>query len=44
VDSIIAEPIMTHQKGAAKNEIKDRVEELLQVVGLHPFHALRYPH
>ena len=44
VDSIIAEPIITHQKGATKNEIKDRIAELLQVVGLHPAHALRYPH
>ena len=44
VDSIISEPIITHQKSATKNEIKDRVDELLQVVGLHPFHAYRYPH
>jgi len=44
VDSIIAEPIITHQKSATKNEIKDRVNELLQVVGLHPAHAVRYPH
>lgn len=43
VRDLIAEPIVTHEKATA-NEIKERVNELLGVVGMHPFHAERYPH
>ena len=43
VDSIIAEPITAHRR-ATKQEIKSEVNELLSVVGLHPFHGDRYPH
>jgi oligopeptide transport system ATP-binding protein len=43
VGSIIAEPIETHHlaKGAAK---RDRVAELLTMVGLDPKYVSRYPH
>ncbi|MCX6022727.1 MAG: ATP-binding cassette domain-containing protein [Chloroflexi bacterium] len=41
--SIIGEPLKIH--GLAKGkEYQERVEELLQVVGLHPYFASRYPH
>ncbi len=43
VDSIISEPVITHWR-LTKREVKTRVQELLQVVGLHPYHASRYPH
>ena len=43
VDHIIAEPLITHQR-LSRSAVRAQVQELLQVVGLHPFHAERYPH
>ena len=43
VGQIIAEPIRVHGI-LPKAQISDRVAELLQVVGLFPYMALRYPH
>ena len=43
VGQIIAEPIRVHDI-LPKAQISDRVAELLQVVGLFPYMALRYPH
>ena len=43
VGQIIAEPIRVHEI-LPKPQIPDRVAELLQVVGLFPYMALRYPH
>ena len=43
VGSIISEPLITHQR-VSREEVKSQVNELLEVVGLHPFHAQRYPH
>ena len=43
VGQIIAEPIRVHDI-LPKPQIPDRVAELLQVVGLFPYMALRYPH
>ncbi len=43
VGSIISEPLITHQS-LSRSEVKSRVSELLEEVGLHPFHARRYPH
>ena len=43
VSSIISEPLITHQR-LTKQEVKSRVVELLEVVGLQPFHGSRYPH
>jgi oligopeptide/dipeptide ABC transporter ATP-binding protein len=43
VDQIISEPLITHQR-ISRSEVRSQVQELLQVVGLHSFHAERYPH
>jgi len=43
VGQIIAEPIRVHGI-LPKTQISDRVAELLQLVGLFPYMALRYPH
>jgi peptide/nickel transport system ATP-binding protein len=43
VGQIIAEPIRVHGI-LPKSQVHDRVAELLQVVGLFPYMALRYPH
>jgi oligopeptide/dipeptide ABC transporter ATP-binding protein len=43
VDSIISEPLITHQN-LTRDEVKKQVSELLEVVGLHQAHAERYPH
>ncbi|MGN6673532.1 MAG: ABC transporter ATP-binding protein [Thermomicrobiales bacterium] len=43
VGNIIAEPMHIHNL-VAKNERNDRVQELLETVGLNPYFANRYPH
>ena len=43
VDQIISEPLITHQR-LSRSEVRSQVQELLQVVGLHPFHGESYPH
>jgi len=43
VASIIGEPLVEHGTGT-KKERKDRIGELLTMVGLDPTHANRYPH
>ncbi len=43
VGDIIAEPLENFQK-ASKAEMRARVEELLEVVGLNPKYINRYPH
>ena len=43
VGSIISEPLTIHQR-LTRQEVKSQVSELLEVVGLHPAHAQRYPH
>ena len=43
VGAIIAEPLIVHKMGDAK-ERERRVAELLELVGLRPEHAKRYPH
>ena len=43
VASIISEPLTTHHR-LTKQEVRDRVGELLEVVGLNAFHGQRYPH
>ena len=41
--SIVGEPLKIH--GLAKGrEYQDRVDELMTIVGLHPYFASRYPH
>ena len=43
VESIVSEPLTTHHR-VTKGETQSRVNELLEVVGLHSFHGKRYPH
>ncbi len=43
VGSIISEPITIHKLASGK-EKKERVQELLQTVGLNPYFANRFPH
>ena len=43
VGSIIAEPLVEHARGG-KAERRKRIGELLDLVGLDPTHANRYPH
>ena len=43
VGDIVGEPILINEK-VSTAERSDRVEELLKMVGLSPFHIRRYPH
>jgi len=43
VEKIVGEPLLVHGIKSAK-ERKERVQELLEVVGLSAYHASRYPH
>ena len=43
VESIIAEPMFTHWN-LSKAELRARVAELLEIVGLRPYHAQHFPH
>lgn len=43
VEKIIEEPLIVHKLGN-KQERKERVRELLEIVGLNADHAKRYPH
>ncbi len=43
VEQIIGEPLMVHNVGT-RNEIRERVEHLLELVKLNPSFASRYPH
>lgn len=43
IRDIIAEPLRIHGLASGK-EIDERVQELLRLVGLQPYHANRYPH
>ncbi len=43
VGQIIQEPLDIHRMGT-KKERQERVKELLNVVGLAPYHSRRYPH
>jgi peptide/nickel transport system ATP-binding protein len=44
VDAIIAEPIRAFKLIDGERQIKDRVGELLTLVGLHPDDGARFPH
>src|SRR5579872_3898516 len=43
VGDIIGEPLTIHKLASGK-ELESRVQELLRLVGLQPYHANRYPH
>ena len=44
IGSIIAEPIVIHNLAKDRQERRERVQELMRVVGLNPYYANRYPH
>ncbi|MGB8967077.1 MAG: dipeptide ABC transporter ATP-binding protein [Candidatus Cybelea sp.] len=43
IGDIIAEPLRIHGLASGKG-VDERVDQLLQLVGLQPYHANRYPH
>jgi oligopeptide transport system ATP-binding protein len=43
VEQIVGEPLIVHSAATGK-EVHDRVENLLELVGLNPAFATRYPH
>ncbi len=43
VRDIIGEPLVIHKLGSTK-ERRERVAELMRIVGLNPFYASRFPH
>jgi oligopeptide transport system ATP-binding protein len=44
VGNIIGEPLEVHSIGGSRSEQRERVQELLKVVGLNPYFVNRYPH
>jgi oligopeptide transport system ATP-binding protein len=44
VGDIVGEPIDIHKLAAGKKERMERIEHLLNIVGLNPEHLNRYPH
>jgi oligopeptide transport system ATP-binding protein len=44
VGSIIGEPIVIHNLAHNRRERKEKVQELMRIVGLNPYYANRYPH
>ncbi|WP_018001220.1 oligopeptide/dipeptide ABC transporter ATP-binding protein [Paracoccus sp. N5] len=44
VGQIIAEPLVTHRKGPSRAEVKTRVKDMMDRVGLLPNQINRYPH
>jgi oligopeptide transport system ATP-binding protein len=44
VGAIIAEPLEVHNLGGTRKERTDRVQQLLELVGLNPFFYNRFPH
>jgi oligopeptide transport system ATP-binding protein len=43
VGDIVGEPLRIHHLASGKG-VNERIKELLQLVGLQPYHANRYPH
>lgn len=44
VERIVSEPLLINKVGGTGQELKDRVAELLRVVGMRPEYMSRYPH
>ena len=44
VGNIIGEPIVIHNLASNRRERKEKVQELMRIVGLNPYYANRYPH
>jgi len=43
VGTMLQGPMVAHEK-LTKEQVNERIQHLLQIVGLKPFHARRYPH
>ena len=41
---IVGEPVIVHKLSSGKGEYRDRVDQLMQTVGLNPYMSDRYPH
>ncbi|HXK33057.1 MAG TPA: dipeptide ABC transporter ATP-binding protein [Dehalococcoidia bacterium] len=44
IGSIIGEPLQIHGLAKGSKNRKERIQELMRVVGLNPYYANRYPH
>ena len=44
VKRTLEEPFLFHNKSTSSNEVRDKVEEVMQQVGVEPSWATRYPH
>lgn len=44
VEQILAEPLKVHGIAKTRAQLRERVEELLGIVGLSPYHGKRYPY
>jgi oligopeptide transport system ATP-binding protein len=44
IGSIIGEPLVVHGLARGRRERRERVQELMRVVGLNPYYTNRYPH
>jgi oligopeptide transport system ATP-binding protein len=44
IGSIIGEPLVVHGLARGRKERREKVQELMRVVGLNPYYANRYPH
>ena len=44
IGSIIGEPLVVHGLAGGRKGRRERVQELMRVVGLNPYYANRYPH
>ncbi|AKK25021.1 ABC transporter ATP-binding protein [Pandoraea oxalativorans] len=44
IEQIVAEPLVTHQPGVGRAEVRRRVTTMLERVGLSEHHLRRYPH
>ena len=44
VKKLLMEPLQTHNKEMSAGEISDKIESLMNMVGLPPYHANKFPH
>ncbi|MGI9437966.1 MAG: ABC transporter ATP-binding protein [Geminicoccaceae bacterium] len=44
IGAIIAEPLITHERGLSRAEVKERVQDIMAKTGLLPAMINRYPH
>lgn len=44
IGEIISEPLIIHKLAKSKDELNNRVAQLLRLVGMDSYHSVRYPH